>query len=71
MESRIRQLAPCLLAVILLVLPLVVLDLVVPIAGPGLALLSGACAYIGLVFVLVFIWWRETHGTKSEGKRSK
>jgi hypothetical protein len=57
-ESRIREMVPCIFALLIFIIPLIVYVIVFPIAGLIIALLAGIGAYLIILGICVIIWWR-------------
>ena len=57
-RDQIREMVPCIFALLIFVIPLVIYIVVFPIVGPINALLAGVGAYLVILAICVIIWWR-------------
>ncbi len=64
-ESRLRQMVPCILALAIFIIPLLITVIVLPIAGPITAVFLGVVGYIMVLVICVLLWWFERSKRKS------
>ncbi|MFX1576080.1 MAG: hypothetical protein ACFFCF_02800 [Promethearchaeota archaeon] len=49
---------PCILALLIFIVPLIVYVVVFPTVGPIIALFAGVGAYLIILGICIIIWWR-------------
>jgi hypothetical protein len=57
-KNRIREMVPCIFALLIFIVPLIVYVVVFPTVGPIIALLAGVGTYLIILGICIIIWWR-------------